>query len=168
MTTIPKTRDELKELVTSAFIKLSDELDAAGPGVARLPCFDDWNVRDLLAVRTWWTERVVDWIEAGQRAQTPITPAPGYGWKETPRLNRDVVEAARRKSIREIRERLRAGYERVLATIDSLDDRELLEVGAFAWAGKNPLSRWISINTARQYTTARTFVRRALRRRAHP
>ena len=50
-----------------------------------------------------------------------------------------------------------------MQTIDSLDDRELLEVGRFAWAGRYPISRWISINTARQYTTARTFVRRALR-----
>jgi hypothetical protein len=51
----------------------------------------------------------------------------------------------------------------VLSTIDSLSDPELLEAGAFEWAGKWPLARWISINTARQYDTARTFIRRALR-----
>jgi hypothetical protein len=50
-----------------------------------------------------------------------------------------------------------------MATIASLDDRQLLGVGTFAWAGKYPVSRWLSINTARQYTTARSFVRRALR-----
>ncbi len=55
----------------------------------------------------------------------------------------------------------------MLATIDALDDRELLEVGFFDWAGKWPISRWISLNTARQYTTARSFVRRALRARGH-
>jgi hypothetical protein len=51
----------------------------------------------------------------------------------------------------------------VLATIDGLDDTQLLEVGVFEWAGRYPISRWISLNTARQYTTARTFIRRALR-----
>ena len=55
------------------------------------------------------------------------------------------------------------GFERVMRTIDSLDDRELLDVGVFGWAGKYPISRWISINTARQYATARTFIRRSLR-----
>ena len=55
------------------------------------------------------------------------------------------------------------GFERVMDTIESLDDRELLDVGIYSWAGKYPISRWISINTARQYTTARTLVRRALR-----
>jgi hypothetical protein len=33
----------------------------------------------------------------------------------------------------------------------------------FGWAGKWPLARWISINTARQYTTARAYVRQLAR-----
>ena len=32
--------------------------------------------------------------------------------------------------------------------IDALDDRELLEVGVFDWAGKWPISRWISLKEA--------------------
>jgi hypothetical protein len=116
-----------------------------------------------LAVRVWWTEKVLDWIEAGQRGETPTTPAAGYRWRETPRLNAEIVKESQRESYRSIRARLERGYQRVMPTIKSLDDHELLEVGVFPWAGKYPLSRWISINTARQYTTARTLIRRALR-----
>lgn len=165
---IPKTRKELVDLVTTSFTKLREELDNAGPGSADLPCVDDWSVKDVLAVRAWWTESVVDWIEAGQRGESPTTPAPGYRWNETPRLNADLVQAAREESYQTIRARLESGFERVLATIDALDDSELLHVGAFRWAGKWPISRWISINTARQYTTARAFIRQALRGRGGP
>jgi hypothetical protein len=164
-TTIPRTRAALVELVTSTFMKLRTELEEAGSEAAELPCVDDWSVKDLLAVRAWWTERVVDWIEAGRRGESPETPAPGYRWKETPRLNADLVEAAREESYRKIRGRLERGYKRVLLTIDALDDTELLETGVFDWAGNYPISRWISINTARQYTTARSYIHRALRRR---
>jgi hypothetical protein len=159
---IPKTREELIELVESSFAKLLRELDEAGPKVAQLVCVDDWAVKDLLAVRAWWTESVLDWIDAGRRGESPTLPAPGYTWRETPRLNADVVEAARSESFRAIRDRLEKGFSRVLATIDALDDTELLQVGVFDWADKWPVARWISVNTARQYTTARTFVRRAL------
>ncbi len=162
---IPKTRSELTELVKTTYAKLRTELESAGPEVAGLSCVDDWSVKDLLAVRAWWTESVVDWIEAGRRGERPTTPAPGYRWSETPRLNADLVQAARNQSYETIRARLERGFERVIAIIDALDDRELLEVGAFDWAEKWPISRWISLNTARQYTTARTFVRRALRQR---
>lgn len=162
---IPKTRAELTSSVISTFQKLNCELDGAGVRAGSLACVDDWTVKDLLAVRVWWTENVIDWIEAGQRGEVPLTPAEGYQWKETPRLNADIVKKSRRESYRSLRKRLERGYERVMRTIDKLDDRELLGVGVYEWAGRYPLSRWLSINTARQYTTARTYVRRALRER---
>jgi hypothetical protein len=160
---IPETRDELTELVAVSYAKLRDELDRGGAVLANLRCVDGWSVKDLLAVRAWWTRRVVDWIEAGRRGEIPPTPAKGYRWSDTPRLNSDLVRAARDVSYRTLRTRLDRGVARVLATIDALDDTELLERGRFEWAGKWSVSRWISVNTARQYQTARTFVRRALR-----
>ncbi len=160
---IPKSRKELTDLVSSSGAKLIRELQEAGPDVDNLRCVDDWTIKDLLAVRAWWTESVLDWIEAGRRGEKPVTPAPGYTWQETPRLNADIIKTARRDSYDQTRARLKTGIERVLATIETLDDTELLEPGVFEWAGKWPIARWVSINTARQYTTARTYVRRALR-----
>ncbi len=160
---IPKTRQELTEQLTLSFGKLRKELDGAGPRAGSLPCVDDWTVKDLLAVRVWWTESVVAWIRTGRAGRTPVTPTEGYGWSETPRLNADIVKATRRESYRSVRARLDRGFESVMTLVDDLKDRELLEVGVYPWAGKYPLRRWISLNTVRQYTTARTFVRRALR-----
>ena len=162
---IPTTRAEVTDLVESSFEKLRVEMDNGGAELAKLRCVDDWSVKDLLAVRAWWTDNVVNWIRAGQRGERPTTPAKGYGWNETPRLNADIVRRARHRSYRSIRAQLETGAARVLATIDRLDDAELLEVGVFEWAGKWPVSRWVSVNTARQYVTARTFIRRAVRRK---
>jgi hypothetical protein len=160
---IPTTRAELVDLVSTSYTKLEKELAAVGPDRAELLCVDTWTIKDLLAVRAWWTERIVDWIEAGQRRESLALPAPGYRWNETPRLNTAIVRECGAESYESLRKRLTRGVERVLATIDALDDRALLEVGVFGWAGKWPIARWISINTARQYTTARTYVRRAVR-----
>ncbi len=163
---IPKSRRELTGSIQSSYGKLHDELDAAGPRIGGYLCVDDWTVKDLLAVRAWWTEAVVDWIETGRRGGIPVTPAEGYRWSETPRLNDDIVKRCRRESFRSVRARLELGVERALTTIESLDDRELMSAGAFDWAGKYPIARWLSINTTRQYTTARTYLRRALKAHA--
>jgi len=133
--------------------------------IAGLRCVDDWMVKDVLAVRAWWTTSVIDWVEAGERGEVPDLPAPGYTWKETPRLNRDVVDRAGMESYGEVLARLESGQRRVLTTIDRLDDDDLLEPHRFEWAGKWPIARWISLNTARQYTTARAHIRAGLRNR---
>ena len=160
---IPKTRRALVDAVEQSFAKLHAELDDAGPRLGGVCCVDDWSVKSMLAVRAWWSHSVVDWIEEGRTGATPVTPAVGYRWKETPRLNADIARRARRASYRSVRADLHAGYGRVVALIADLDDHELLDVGAFAWAGKYPIRRWISLNTSRQYVTARTYVRRARR-----
>lgn len=162
---IPKTRLELTDLVATSFAKLEQELRTVHAEAAKRRCVDDWSIKDLLAVRLWWTEQVIAWIKAGRTGRPVTLPASGYTWNETPRLNADVVARSKTQSYESIRRRLRRGVERVVATIGTLDDRELLHPGAFAWAGKWPLARWISVNTARQYTTARTYVRRALQQR---
>jgi len=162
---IPKTRLELVEVVEETFRKLREELDSLDPDAAGLSCVDDWSIKDLLAVRAWWTESVVEWIEAGRRGEQPATPASGYAWRETPRLNSDIIWAARDEPYEVVRDRLVRGFDRIRTVIDALDDAELLDVGVFAWAGRWPIARWISINTARQYTTARSYIRRAKRER---
>ncbi|MBT8137523.1 MAG: ClbS/DfsB family four-helix bundle protein [Gammaproteobacteria bacterium] len=164
---IPKSRKDLVDYLQSTYEKLHAELEATGSRAGSLHCVDDWSIKDLLAVRVWWTEHVIDWVEAGQRGERPVTPADGYRWKETPRLNADIVKKCRRESYKSLRQRLEQGYRRALQVIDGLDEGELLDVGVFEWAGGYPVSRWISINTARQYTTARTFIRRAQRKRAN-
>ncbi len=63
------------------------------------------------------------------------------------------------------RRRLEKGYERVMATIDWPNDRQLLEAGIFGLAGKRPVARRLSINSGRRYTMAWTAIRRAMRQR---
>ena len=168
MSTIPKLRSHLVEMTRTNFEKLRLEIDQAGSRLASLPCTDEWNAKELLAVRAWWTEAVIEWVRLGRKGKTPITPAEGYRWNETPRLNNDIARSAKRMSFKSVVKRLDDGFAELMLLIDSLDDRELLKVGAFEWAGKYPIARWLSLNTARQYATARTFIRKAMRESGSP
>ena len=130
MSTIPKSRSHLVEMTRTNFEKLRLEIDQAGSRLTSLPCTDEWNAKELLAVRAWWTEAVIEWVRLGRKGKTPITPAEGYRWNETPRLNSDIARSAKRMSFKSIVKRLDDGFAELMLLIDSLDDRELLEVGA--------------------------------------
>jgi hypothetical protein len=160
---IPESRRQLVESITASWHRLENELIPLDDVAARLVCVDRWTISDVCAVRAWWSQHVVEWIERGKRGDLIELPAAGYTWRETPRLNADIVESAREDSWDAVHARLRAAAEAVQPCIERLDDHGLLRIGVYAWAGKWPLSRWISINTVRQYDTARTYVRRALR-----
>ncbi len=157
---IPRTRNELVDQVEAAFQKLGAELRELDVELADKNCVDDWSIKDLLAVRLWWTRNVLNWVEKGKQGKVPVTPARGYRWNETPRLNADIVDKSRSRSFRSIVSDLRKQYSRLLLTIEGLNDEQLLEIGIYEWAGRYPISRWLSINTVRQYQTARTYIRR--------
>ena len=160
---IPKTRKELLEQLVPAWEKLDDELRNAGSNIGDLPCIDAWTVKDLLAVRVWWTRSVIDWVEAWRKGDNPVTPKEGYRWQETPRLNDDIVAASKSDTYDEIVSNLKVNYYRIISTINELSDAELVDVGHFEHAGRYPVCRWISINTTRQYMTARTYIRKSMR-----
>ena len=147
---IPKTRAELLEQLHTSYEKLQHEIESGGRRLGSLRCSDDWTVKELLAVRAWWTESVVDWVAQWRAGAAPVTPAAGYGWNETPRLNNDIVKGTKRQSYSAICERLRTGYSSVIELVESLSDHELLDAGVFPGAGRYPVRRWISLNTIRR------------------
>lgn len=161
---IPKSRNDLIEQIETSYSKLDTLLDEITDETAGAICVEDWTVKELLAVRCWWSETVVDWIESGRNGEIPDLPAKRYKWHETPQLNNEIAKSSTFESFEEVRNRLNKAYHQVLKIIGKLSDEELLNQGVFEWAGKWPLSRWLSINTARQYTTAQKYIRQVLRR----
>ena len=162
---IPRTRTQLVETVTTSYAELQTELGRGGPRLGNIVCVDDWTTKQLLAVRCWWSEAVVDWIRTSRSGGLLDLPAPGYKWNETPRLNNDAAASGQRASYCIVRQRLQRAYDDVHQVIGELDDRELCTPGAFDWTGKFGLCGAINLNSARQYRTATAFIKRALKRR---
>jgi len=162
---IPKTREELVGQIEKSFQKLDHELSDLDTNVANQICIDDWSVKDLVAVRLWWTKNVLDWINEGKGGAAQLIPAKGYSWNETPRLNEDIVKKSKSRSYKVIVDDLRKQYGRINSVIESLTEEELFVPGFYQWAGKMPISRWLSINTTRQYETARSHIRKT--KKAH-
>lgn len=157
------TRDELNAGMDEAWHKLAETLDSAPEGVGDLVVVDTWTTRDLLAVRLWWNRAVISWIAAGKAGEALKIPAPGYKWNQTPALNASIVAEAQSVPYSRVRRELEEAVEQMRNTIAGLSDAELEEKGAFAWTGTMPLVRWIGINTIRQYTSARGYIRKAIK-----
>jgi hypothetical protein len=131
---------------------------------------DGWNVVDLVAHLAEWQAMFLGWYASGIRGVAPRMPAPGYTWRETPRLNRDIRAKHRHRSLVDVREDFDAGYRQIHQLVARLSEEELLQPGHFAWTGRYPLTTYLGPNTASHYRFGTKVLKRWLsagsRRRA--
>lgn len=106
------------------------------------------------------------WIREGLEGRQPETPAPGYKWNETPRLNQEIVRSEKRTGADVLRRRLAAAISEIHDLVDRLDEDQLMQTDRFGWTRSWCVSRWISINTVTQYRSLQKMARKVLRE--HP
>jgi hypothetical protein len=121
---------------------------------------DGWTVNDLLAHLTEWEQMFLRWYREGQRGLRPVLPAPGFKWRETPALNREIWRKHRKKSSAQVRKAFDASYAEILLVVKAMSPRSLLTAGAHAWTGKSSLATYVGANTSSHYRTAAKFIRR--------
>lgn len=127
------------------------------PGVTR----GGWSVKDILAHLVEWQRMNLSWYAAGLRGQEPAMPAPGYTFRELPRLNAMIFHKHHRRALRTIVQEYREYHEQVVRLIRSLPDADLVTLGRWTWTGPSwTLSDYLRAATAAHYRWARTRIRR--------
>ena len=127
------------------------------PGVTR----GGWSVKDILAHLLEWQQMNLAWYEAGLRGEKLVLPAPGYTWRELPRLNERIYRKYRRRSLAAVMRDFSISHARLLALIETLPDEDLTTLGRFSWTGPSwTLSDYFRANTAAHYRWAYTRIRR--------
>ena len=124
---------------------------------------DGWTVADLLAHLAEWHRMLLRWVEDGRAGRTPELPAPGFAWRETPALNREIQHRFARRSAVRLEIEFERTYAQVLELVRGLREKQLLESGQFAWTRKLTLASYIAPNTCSHYAAARRILARWLR-----
>jgi hypothetical protein len=125
---------------------------------------EGWTVRDLVAHLYEWQRMFLGWYEAGAHGAAAVMPAPGYTWRETPRLNRDIQLRHARTAPAEVRREFDSTHGRILALARRLTPQQLLEPGQYTWTGRSALVTYLGANTSSHYRFAQKVLRRWLRR----
>ena len=105
------------------------------PGVA-----GEWSIKDIVAHLTGWRRRTVGRLQAAQRGlEEPAPPWPAQ-LQEDDEINAWLYETNRDRPASEILADSRRVFEELVAAIEALPERELLDPGRFPWTGGEPLS----------------------------
>ncbi len=155
-----KTKKELfesirttRELLEKKFSKLMPK-QMVWPG-----SMDDWSVKDILAHVVDWEQRFIEWYKAGQKGEIPETPAPGFTWRELPKLNQEGFEQHKNDTLEDVLERYEKSYLEILELVKGMKEQEIFETRYYEWTGNSSLLTWIAANTSSHYNWARRNIR---------
>lgn len=120
-----------------------------------------WSVKDVLAHLVEWQKMNLDWYAAGVRGEKPPMPAPGFTWREIPRLNAMIKPKHERRSLEAVMRDYKSYHDRIVELIKTLSDADLVALERFSWTGPSwTLSDFFRANTVAHYLWARTRIRR--------
>ena len=155
-----KTKKELLESIRTTRGLLDKKFSRLTPKQMVWPgSMDDWSVKDILAHLVDWEQRFIEWYKAGRRGEIPETPAPGFTWRELPRLNQEGFEQHKNETLEDVLERYEKSYLEVLELVEGMKEQEIFEAEYYEWTGESSLLPWIAANTSSHYNWARRNIR---------
>jgi hypothetical protein len=120
---------------------------------------DDWSVKDILAHLVDWEQRFIEWYKTGLKGEIPETPAPGFTWRELPKLNQEGFEQHKNDPLEKVLERFEKSNQEILDLVEGMQGNEIFEPKCYQWTGDSPLLPWIAANTSSHYNWARRNIR---------
>ena len=155
-----KSKKELLESIQTTRDLLDKKFSKLTPVQMVLPgSMGDWSVKDILAHLVDWEQRFIGWYKAGLRGEVPKTPAPGFTWRELPKLNKEGFEQLKDETLADVLEQYERSYPEILEIIKGMSEKEIFEAKHYEWTGDSSLLPWIVANTSSHYNWARRNIR---------
>lgn len=155
-----KTRKELLESIRTTREALDKKFSELTPKEMVWPgSMDDWSVKDILAHLVDWEQRFIEWYKAGLRGEIPETPAPGFTWRELPKLNQEGYEIHKNETLEHVLDQYEKSYQEIYELVEGMQEQEIFEAKYYEWTGSSSLLSWIAANTSSHYNWARRNIR---------
>lgn len=157
----PTCQSELLEAMSREYDRLMAEIEVMGPSDREMPgACEDWSVKDILAHLDAWHELFLRWESAGAAGEAIEMPAPGFTWKDTPRLNEQIYLQTKDDSYAEVIARLASSHDRVRSIVAGYADDDLSTKRRFSWTGSTSVLSYAVSATSSHYDWARKLIRK--------
>lgn len=163
MSSIPQSKEELKQAIQTTFTKLLEEYHSLPPEHARTVGVDG-NVKgtkispsDTLAYLVGWGQLVLKWYTLKEQGEQVDFPETGYTWNQLGQLATHFHQSYSQREYEGLLTEFEETIQSLLQLIESLDNSALYE---HTWYKKWTLGRMIQFNTSSPMKTTRTKIRR--------
>ena len=120
------------------------------------------NIRDVIAHLYHWHLMFENWYKIGMKGEKPEMPAPGYSWKMTPELNREIQKEYRQISLDDAVDLFKKSHKRIHKIIAKHSNKELFEKKRYGWTGSTSVGSYLVSTTSSHYDWAIKLIKKCL------
>ncbi|MEM6628738.1 MAG: ClbS/DfsB family four-helix bundle protein [Bacteroidota bacterium] len=123
------------------------------------------NIRDVLAHLHHWHLLMMNWYETGERGEKPEIPAPGYTWRTTPELNKEIQQKYIDVPLEKVQILLGESHQALQTLMGEHSEEELFEKKRYKWTGSTSLGAYLISATSSHYDWAYKLIRKSINKR---
>ncbi len=123
-----------------------------GNAMVRPGIIGEWSVQDLVAHIVVHEQRMLEWMAARLRGDTPALPQP-YAMPDDAlaQLNEAIYQENRSRTLGDVLHDLDETHSQALALVEEAREEDLVDVRRFRLLGGEPLWRAVAANTYEHY-----------------
>ena len=121
--------------------------------------FDNRTTKDIVAHLYAWQLLELTWYNEGMKNKKPEIPAPGYTFKDAPKLNEKLYQEYKDISWTELEKKFAESHKKLLTIIKNHTDEELTTKKKYSWTGSTNMASYFASALSSHYVWAIDLVR---------
>lgn len=122
--------------------------------------FENRTAKDIIAHLACWHNLFLNWYKVGMKGEKPEIPAPGYTFKDTPKLNEDLYQQYKNKTWEEVYNEFNKTYKEIMDIIKNHSEQELEGKKKYKWTGTTNLASYLASTTSSHYVWAISLIKK--------
>ena len=144
----PTTKKEILELIRDERSRLETVIGNLSETQMRAPAFEGGrSVKDILVHIAAWEQKMTQWLNETYAGMVPKRPAPGMTWDDLDRLNEQIYQENKDRSLGEIRDLTIIVFAQAYQAITMMTKRDLFDGKRFPWRNGDPMWHMVAANT---------------------
>jgi len=122
--------------------------------------FDNRTTKDIVAHLYAWQRLELTWYQEGMNGQKPAIPAPGYTFKDAPKLNEKLYQEYKSIVWNDLTKMLTKSHNQLLSIVNKHTDKELSTKKIFSWTGSTSITCYLASALSSHYIWAIDLIRK--------
>ena len=122
--------------------------------------FDNLTAKDIVAHLLAWQLLELTWYQEGMNGKKPAIPAPGYTFKDAPKLNEKLYQEHKSISWDNLAKQFNASHNKLISIVNRHTEEKLSTKNKYTWTGSTSITCYLASALSSHYVWGIDLIRK--------